>query len=150
MHMHLHVTRVTLLVRVHIHIQFLVPSLHSITIQLEINSLASYWTQHSNTAGVETPVGGSGNTVRLVEPEDCVPVQHALVTFTTGSTGMPKLMLRKHRYNVHACVCMHAHTCMYMYVRDQLNTWPVLKLANRPDGFKVGPTASNWAQRFPT
>jgi acyl-coenzyme A synthetase/AMP-(fatty) acid ligase len=24
-------------------------------------------------------------------------VEHALVTFTTGSTGMPKLMLRQHR-----------------------------------------------------
>ena len=36
--------------------------------------------------------------MRLVEAEDCVPVEHALVTFTTGSTGFPKLMLRKHGY----------------------------------------------------
>ena len=26
------------------------------------------------------------------------PVEHALVTFTTGSTGMPKLLLRKHSF----------------------------------------------------
>ena len=42
--------------------------------------------------------------VKLVEPEDCVPVEHCLVTFTTGSTGMPKLMLRRHRYNVWASI----------------------------------------------
>lgn len=34
----------------------------------------------------------------LMEPSDVVEVENALITFTTGSTGMPKLLLRKHEF----------------------------------------------------
>ena len=34
----------------------------------------------------------------LLAPELVVPVEEALVTFTTGSTGMPKLIARKHSF----------------------------------------------------
>ena len=36
--------------------------------------------------------------VALMVPSDLVEVENALITFTTGSTGMPKLMLRKHQF----------------------------------------------------
>jgi len=39
------------------------------------------------------------NTSReLFSPSEVEAVDHALVTFTTGSTGMPKLLLRKHNF----------------------------------------------------
>ena len=34
----------------------------------------------------------------LFDPIEVEPVDHALVTFTTGSTGMPKLLLRRHSF----------------------------------------------------
>ena len=34
----------------------------------------------------------------LMRPDDIVVTDNALVTFTTGSTGMPKLLLRKHDF----------------------------------------------------
>jgi len=36
--------------------------------------------------------------VPSMEPSDVVEVDIALITFTTGSTGMPKLLLRKHEF----------------------------------------------------
>lgn len=33
-----------------------------------------------------------------MKPDDVVEVDTALITFTTGSTGMPKLLLRKHQF----------------------------------------------------
>ena len=34
----------------------------------------------------------------LMQPSDVAEVDTALITFTTGSTGMPKLLLRKHQF----------------------------------------------------
>ena len=75
--------------------QFLLPALRSISIQMELNSLSA---AQSDGTSSEVSLPG-GVSVKLVEAEECVPVEHALVTFTTGSTGFPKLMLRKHRYD---------------------------------------------------
>ena len=36
------------------------------------------------------------SSMELYDPMEVEAVDHALVTFTTGSTGMPKLLLRKH------------------------------------------------------
>ena len=61
--------------------QYLLPSLGAIPTGLEVG-------------GLELP---SVSSQELVEPSEAEVVDHALVTFTTGSTGMPKLMMRKHR-----------------------------------------------------
>ena len=61
-------------------LQYLLPSLSSIPIHLEVRDLTL-----------------PSTSKELFEPFEVVPVDHALVTFTTGSTGMPKLLLRKHR-----------------------------------------------------
>ena len=37
-------------------------------------------------------------TSKLVAPDEVVPVKEVLVTFTTGSTGMPKLIARDHAF----------------------------------------------------
>jgi len=41
---------------------------------------------------------GKDTVQALMRPEDVVVTDNALVTFTTGSTGMPKLLLRKHNF----------------------------------------------------
>ena len=33
-----------------------------------------------------------------MEPDDVAEVDTALITFTTGSTGMPKMLLRRHHF----------------------------------------------------
>ena len=35
---------------------------------------------------------------KLVAPDEVIPVKEVLVTFTTGSTGMPKLIARDHSF----------------------------------------------------
>ncbi len=49
---------------------------------------------HLELADLELP----SVSQELFEPAEVEPVDHALVTFTTGSTGMPKLLLRKHSF----------------------------------------------------
>ena len=81
---------------VYFHAQFLAPALRGISIQIEVDSLAATKSASSGGQGDKVLLG-SGRVVELVEPQDCVPVENALVTFTTGSTGLPKLMLRQHK-----------------------------------------------------
>ena len=48
-------------------------------------------------------IGGldlSATSKELFAPEEVEPVENALATFTTGSTGMPKLVLRRHSFLV--------------------------------------------------
>jgi acyl-CoA synthetase (AMP-forming)/AMP-acid ligase II len=79
------------------YLKFLAPALWGISIQIEVDSLATTKSASSGGQG-DKVVLGSGRVVELVEPQDCVPVENALVTFTTGSTGLPKLMLRRHNF----------------------------------------------------
>ena len=58
-------------------LKYVVPVFRQIPIHLEIRSIPNQ---------------------PLMKPEEVVPVEHALVTFTTGSTGMPKLFMRKHEF----------------------------------------------------
>ena len=58
-------------------LNYVVPAFRQIPIYLEIRSIPNQ---------------------PLMKPEDAMPVEHALVTFTTGSTGMPKLLMRKHEF----------------------------------------------------
>lgn len=62
------------------HPQYVLPSLRSIPIHVEISDLSL-----------------PSSAKELLDPFEVEVVEHALVTFTTGSTGMPKLMLRQHR-----------------------------------------------------
>ena len=63
------------------HSQYVLPSLKSIPIHVEVSDLSL-----------------PSSTKELLDPFEVETVEHALVTFTTGSTGMPKLLLRKHRF----------------------------------------------------
>ncbi|XP_064406005.1 olefin beta-lactone synthetase-like [Halichondria panicea] len=63
------------------YIKYLLPSLSLIPTHLEVGDLTLPTTSHE-----------------LFDPSEVIPVDHALVTFTTGSTGMPKLLLRKHSF----------------------------------------------------
>ncbi len=62
--------------------QYLLPSLCSTPLHMELGDLSL-----PRTASQE-----------LIRPSEVETVAHALVTFTTGSTGMPKLLLRKHMF----------------------------------------------------
>lgn len=62
--------------------QYLLPSLCSTPFHLELGDLNLPPT----------------NQEELFHPVEVEPVDHALVTFTTGSTGLPKLLLRKHAF----------------------------------------------------
>ena len=62
--------------------QYVLPSLCSIPLHLGLGDL-------------ELP---STSSQELFDPAEVELVDHALVTFTTGSTGMPKLLLRKHAF----------------------------------------------------
>ena len=41
-------------------------------------------------------------------------------------------------YHIHVRTC----TCIYIYIRDQLKTWTILKLS---DGFKASQAVLKWA-----
>ena len=58
-------------------LQYLLPALRQIPILMEVGDLPSH---------------------ELLAPELVVPAEEALITFTTGSTGMPKLLARKHSF----------------------------------------------------
>ena len=64
----------------HTYMQYVLPALRSIPIHVEISDLSL-----------------PSSAKELLDPFEVEVVEHALVTFTTGSTGMPKLMLRQHR-----------------------------------------------------
>ena len=76
--------------------QYIIPSLRSIPIHIEVSDLT-------------LPTSAK----ELLDSFEVETVENALVTFTTGSTGMPKLMLRRHRC---VCVCMCVSECVCMYV----------------------------------
>lgn len=63
-------------------LKYLLPSLCSTPLHLELGDLNML----------------SMSSRELFDPAEVEVVDHALVTFTTGSTGMPKLLLRKHGF----------------------------------------------------
>ena len=60
------------------------PALKKIPIQLEVDC-------------------GAVSYGNLLTPDEVEAVDHSLVTFTTGSTGMPKLLMRKHDFILNQC-----------------------------------------------
>jgi acyl-CoA synthetase (AMP-forming)/AMP-acid ligase II len=70
------------------------------------------WLQHIFPAikaiprKVEVDPTGSGSDDNLLLPEDVVLVMDALISFTTGSTGMPKLLLRQHSFVLKQSKCL--------------------------------------------
>ena len=75
------------------HSQYVLPSLKSIPIHVEVSDLSL-----------------PSSTKELLDPFEVETVEHALVTFTTGSTGMPKLLLRKHRFVLQG-ICVFGLEC---------------------------------------
>jgi acyl-coenzyme A synthetase/AMP-(fatty) acid ligase len=62
-------------------LQYVLPSLHATPLHLELKDL-------------DLP----STSRELFTPTEVEPVDYALVTFTTGSTGLPKLLLWKHAF----------------------------------------------------
>ena len=65
----------------HYVLQFLIPSLRGVSIRVSLDD-----------------TDGRATDQPLLRPEDVTVADSALVTFTTGSTGMPKILLRKHEF----------------------------------------------------
>lgn len=51
-----------------------------------------------NSIQRKLPVGDLSSPTELLEPSSVVPTPYALITFTTGTTGVPKLVVREHRF----------------------------------------------------
>lgn len=103
-----------------------IPSLRGIPLKVEFD----------RKLFIYEPVGGVHTYLSPLEVES---VDHALITFTTGSTGMPKLLLRKHEFLMNQSKALsHSKLLMdplYDPTQDtQFTNLPVFQL----DALKMG------------